>query len=337
MHSMPHHDAWLLYDTLSENSLHNTGPTVLRHQPVKKGVSKLGSGSQMDSKLDFLSRKMDQLLSSHGIGYGQPVCTLCDGVGHVTDDCPISRIDSSSGQAVNAAQVFSRPYDLYSSIYNPGWRHHLNFGWRNIGYQIQQPQLPTPPQRPAIEYPQRQIVEYLQAQRQIVPASSSIEDRLVRIYEDIRASNEKAHACFDRELGSHSENLAKYDQILVSHSQMLQRMEQQMGRMAEALGQRHVEGSLPSQPLGNSKGKGPVYMIEEPGRAEQYDVSTLRSGREYQPQPQHQEQQQYQPPPPQHYQPLPQPPLQDQPSSTTTTGIPSRGATTAPYASSPSG
>ncbi|CAN6455423.1 unnamed protein product [Victoria cruziana] len=113
-------DAWLLYDKLSENSLHNTGPTVLRHQSVKKGVLELGSGSQMNSKLDSLSRKMDQLLSSHGIGYGQPVCTLYDGVGHVTDDYHISRIDSSSGQAVNDAQGFSRPYDPYSTTYNPG-------------------------------------------------------------------------------------------------------------------------------------------------------------------------------------------------------------------------
>ncbi|CAN6446970.1 unnamed protein product [Victoria cruziana] len=131
-------DAWLLYDTLSENSLYNTGPTVLRHQIVKKGVSELGSRTQVDSKLDSLSRKMDQLLTSRGTGYGQPVCSLCDSVGHITDDCPISRIDaSSSGQAVNAAHGFSRPYDPYSSTYNPGWRNHPNFGWRNTGYQSQ--------------------------------------------------------------------------------------------------------------------------------------------------------------------------------------------------------
>ncbi|CAN6483516.1 unnamed protein product [Victoria cruziana] len=105
-----------------------------------------------------------------------------------------------------------------------------------------------------------------------------------------------------------------------------------MGRMAEALGQRRVKGSLPSQPLGNPKGKGPVFVIEEPSHTDPYDVSTLRSGREYQPQPQqHQQQQPYQPPPPQHYQA--QPPQQKQPStSTTTTATPSRGATTAPYA-----
>ncbi|CAN6455141.1 unnamed protein product [Victoria cruziana] len=142
-------DAWLLYDTLSENSLHNTGPTILRHQTGKKGVSELGSGPQVESKLDSLFRKMDQLLTSRGTGYGQPVCSLCDGMGHVTDDYPIIRIDaSSSGQAVNAAHGYSMPYDPYSSTYNLGWRNYPNFGWRNTGYQSQN-QSAALPQRQA--------------------------------------------------------------------------------------------------------------------------------------------------------------------------------------------
>ncbi|CAN6453713.1 unnamed protein product [Victoria cruziana] len=283
-------DAWILYDTLSESSLHNTGPTVLRHQPAKKGVSEVGSSPHDESKLDSLSRKMDQLLNSRGnTGYRQPVCELCDSTGHVTDDCPICRIDSS-GQTVNAAQGYSRTYDPYLSTYNPGWRNHPNFGWRNNNYQNQN-QLPPPPQRQLIEYPQKQIVEYPQANRQIVPVSSNLEDRLVRICEDMRASNEKAHSKYDQAINSHSQTLAQYnqtltqyDQVLGSHTQMLQRLEQQMGQLAESLSQRRVEGSLPSQPLSNPKGKGPVFMIENPDHTNQYDVSELRSGREYQPQ-----------------------------------------------------
>ncbi|CAN6456081.1 unnamed protein product [Victoria cruziana] len=298
-------DAWMLYDTLAENSLHNTGPTLLRHQQTntgatKKGVSEIGAGSHMDQKLDTLSRKLDQLLSSRTTGYGH--------------------------------HGFSRPYDPYSATYNPGWRNHPNFGWRNTGYQQQQyqqpqqPQLPAPTQRPQIGYPQRQMIEYPQAQRQMVPypqdqrqmvpvQQPSSEDRLVRLCEEIKASNEKAHARYDRELGAHSD-------VLASHSQMLQRMEQQMAKMTDILSQRRVEGSLPSQPLGNPKGKGPVLMIEGPSSSEPYDIGALRSGREYQSQ-----QQQYQPT---------QPPVPDQ-TTTTTTATEFRGASTDPYASSPSG
>ncbi|CAN6459286.1 unnamed protein product [Victoria cruziana] len=67
-----------------------------------------------------------------------------------------------------------------------------------------------------------------------------------------------------------------------------------MGKMADLLGQRRVEGSLPSQPLGNPKGKGPILMIEGPTSTEPYDVGALCSGREYQPP---QQEQQFQPPP----------------------------------------
>ncbi|CAN6446959.1 unnamed protein product [Victoria cruziana] len=134
-------EVWLLYDTLAENSLHNTGPTLLRHQTgtrasttARKGISETGSGSHTDEKLDALSRKLDQLVSSRTTGYGQHVCALCDGSGHITDECPLSRAETSVGQAVNAAQGFSRPYDPYASTYNPGWRNHPNFGWQNTCY-----------------------------------------------------------------------------------------------------------------------------------------------------------------------------------------------------------
>ncbi|CAN6440702.1 unnamed protein product [Victoria cruziana] len=151
----------------------------------------------------------------------------------------------------------------------------------------------------------------------MVPAQPpSTEDRLVRLCEEIKASNEKAHARYDRELGAHSE-------ILAAHSQMLQRMEQQIGKMAELLGQHRVEGSLPSQPLGNPKGKGPVFMIEGPPSAKQYDVGALRSGRDYQPT--HQ-QEQYQPPQVQHQ----QPPSPSQPSQPTTITPPTSSRATSP-------
>ncbi|CAN6447610.1 unnamed protein product [Victoria cruziana] len=224
---------------------------------------------------------MDQLLS-RGTGSSKPVCGLCDSVGHVTDDCPISGgVDVPAGQ-VNAAQGFSRPgYDPYSTSYNPGWRNHPNFGWRNTGPQSQiQSSVP----------PQRQTTYSQPSGFQGSSSSSTLEERLMKVCEDIKLSNEKAHARYDQMLDSHSQTLAKYDQILGSHSQSLQKLEQQVGQIAEALSHRRVEGSLPSQPLGNPKGKGPVFVVDDTCRMDQYDVSALRSGREYQQPRQQQEQ-----------------------------------------------
>ncbi|CAN6460016.1 unnamed protein product [Victoria cruziana] len=112
-------DAWVLFDTLSENSLHNTIPTILR-QAGKRGVIEVGVSPHIQGQLDSMTRKMDQLLSRDS-GKNRPMCGLCDSTGHVTDECPISSgYDAPAGQ-VNAAQGFSRPpYDLYSTTYNPG-------------------------------------------------------------------------------------------------------------------------------------------------------------------------------------------------------------------------
>ncbi|CAN6458267.1 unnamed protein product [Victoria cruziana] len=199
---------------------------------------------------------MDQLLSK-GTGSSKPVCGLCDSVGHVTDDCPISGgVDAPAGQ-VNVAQGFSRPgYDSYSTTYNPGWRNHPNFGWRNNRPQSQiQSAVP----------PQRQTTYSQPSGFQGSSSSSTLEDTLMK-------------------------TLAKYDQVLGSHSQSLQKLDQQVGQIAEALSHRRVEGSLPSQPLGNPKGKGPVFVVEDTCCMDQYDVSALRSGREYQQPRQQQEQ-----------------------------------------------
>ncbi|CAN6445586.1 unnamed protein product [Victoria cruziana] len=274
-------DAWMLFDTLSENSLHSTGSSTSRQQAGKRGVLDIGTSPHVQTQLDSLSRKMDQLLS-RGTGSSKPVCGLCDSVGHVTDDCPIfGGVDAPAGQ-VNAAQGFSRPgYDPYSTSYNPEWRNHPNFGWRNTRPQSQiQSTVP----------PQRQTTYSQPSGFQGSSSSSTLEERLMKVCEDIRLSNEKAHARYDQMLDSHSQTLAKYDQVLGSHLQSLQKLEQQVGQIVEALSHRRVEGSLPSQPLGNPKGKGPVFVVEDTCRMDQYDVSALRSGREYQQPRQQQEQ-----------------------------------------------
>ncbi|CAN6465739.1 unnamed protein product [Victoria cruziana] len=53
-----------------------------------------------------------------------------------------------------------------------------------------------------------------------------------------------------------------------------------MGQLAEAMSDRRVEGSLPSQPLGNPKGKGPVFAVDSADCIDAYDIAALRSGRE---------------------------------------------------------
>ncbi|CAN6477157.1 unnamed protein product [Victoria cruziana] len=89
--------AWILFDTLSENSLHNTSPSTLRQQTGRRGVIEVGSSPQIQTQFDSLTRKIDQLLF-RDTGKSKPVCSLCDSIGHVTDDYPISSgYDAAAG------------------------------------------------------------------------------------------------------------------------------------------------------------------------------------------------------------------------------------------------
>ncbi|CAN6447904.1 unnamed protein product [Victoria cruziana] len=52
-----------------------------------------------------------------------------------------------------------------------------------------------------------------------------------------------------------------------------------MGQLADAMS-RKAGGSIPSQPLDNPKGKGPVFVVEGADCQDSYDIAALRSGRE---------------------------------------------------------
>ncbi|CAN6476630.1 unnamed protein product [Victoria cruziana] len=49
-----------------------------------------------------------------------------------------------------------------------------------------------------------------------------------------------------------------------------------MRQLADAMSRR-AEGSLPSQPLGNPKGKGQMFVVDGADHQEPYDISALRS------------------------------------------------------------
>ncbi|KAL0391175.1 UNVERIFIED_CONTAM: Retrovirus-related Pol polyprotein from transposon.6 [Sesamum calycinum] len=65
------------------------------------------------------------------------VCGICSKIGHPTDACP--SLQEGVMPNVNAVGGFfgqpQRRYDPNSNFYNPGWRDHPNFSYRNQGEQ----------------------------------------------------------------------------------------------------------------------------------------------------------------------------------------------------------
>jgi hypothetical protein len=133
-------DAWILFENLGENSLHHTSSG--RRGPASKNqknedLFEVSHPSEVTSKVDALSRKLDQIMAagfsptpvSH-ISTPHEVCSFCSSPSHQAKDCPIiGQFSEVPPEQMNA--TFSRPgNDPYSNSYNPGWRNHPNFSWR---------------------------------------------------------------------------------------------------------------------------------------------------------------------------------------------------------------
>ncbi|KAL0431088.1 UNVERIFIED_CONTAM: hypothetical protein Sradi_0734800 [Sesamum radiatum] len=94
-----------------------------------------------------LADKLSELtVFMHQMAAGQrqevTVCGICANPRHPTDACP--SLQEGTMPNVNAVGGFpgkpQQRYDPHSNFYNPGWRDHPNFSYRNHGKQSK-PQL----------------------------------------------------------------------------------------------------------------------------------------------------------------------------------------------------
>ncbi|MED6112234.1 hypothetical protein PIB30_059813 [Stylosanthes scabra] len=68
-------------------------------------------------------------------------CDLCGFQGHSSESC-VAILEQQSTEQVNYMGNGPRhpDFDPHSKTYNPGWRHHPNFGWGGQGNQSNQGQ-----------------------------------------------------------------------------------------------------------------------------------------------------------------------------------------------------
>ncbi|CAN6687773.1 unnamed protein product [Malus baccata var. baccata] len=105
--------------------------------PPRHQVHEVSSTSDLHSQLANLTSIVSQMAEGMKI-QGPVVCGVCSIQGHVSEKCP-QLIENGGWESANAigfqSQNQSR-HDPYSNTYNPGWRDHPNFKWR----EPQQPQ-----------------------------------------------------------------------------------------------------------------------------------------------------------------------------------------------------
>ncbi|CAN6695167.1 unnamed protein product [Malus baccata var. baccata] len=211
--------------------------------PPRQQVHEVSSTSNIQSQLANLTSIVSQMVEGMKI-QGPMVCGVCSIQGHVSKKCP-QLIENGGWESANAIgfQNQNQPrHDPYSNTYNPGWRDHLNFKWREPqqaqpqgGFRQQPPGFYTKPYAPP------------RIQPQSAPNTSGNaldNDTLVKLLTTLTNGQENQNKRVDQ-------------------------LEKQMGQIAEVVGQIRDQGKLPSSTIPNPK-----------GGFESAKAITLRSGKE---------------------------------------------------------
>ena len=97
----------------------------------RQQVHEVSSSSDIQTQLANLTSIVSQM--AEGMKVQRPsVCGVCSIQGHFSEKCP-QLIENGGWESANAIgfQNQNQPRnDPYSNTYNPGWRDHPNFKWR---------------------------------------------------------------------------------------------------------------------------------------------------------------------------------------------------------------
>ena len=270
-------EAWELFEQLSENFLHHDSasrvkpPISTSGLPKQGGVYEVGHFADNTDQVALISKKLDQLLaaqntSPHPSPYYPPeVCSVCPGPTHYLSDCPVaaqSQYELYPQEQVHAMQGMPKPgNDPYSNNYNPGWRNHPNFSWRqqppnNQFIQSQRPSGPNTYQHNSYR-PQQQY-----QQPPPPPQTNSQLEEILAALKHVQVSNDRLHSSVEAS-----------NQVQNSHTQSIARLETQIGQIAATVYKRE-DGKLPSQPTVNPKGQ---YMVDQNDQVQA--ITTLRNGK----------------------------------------------------------
>ncbi|CAN6583768.1 unnamed protein product [Malus baccata var. baccata] len=218
--------------------------------PPRHQVHEVSSTSDIHSQLANLTSIVSQMAEGMKI-QGPVVCGVCSIQGHASEKCP-QLIENGGWESANAIgfQSQNQPrHDPYSNTYNPGWRDHPNFKWREPqqhqnqgGFRQQPPGFFPKPYGPP------------QSQAQSGPSASGTSldnDALLKIL---------------TKLSNGQEDQAK---AMQNQDKRVDQLEKQIGQIAEFVGKFRDPGQLPSSTIPNPK-----------GGFESAKAITLRSGKE---------------------------------------------------------
>ncbi|KAM2928388.1 hypothetical protein COP2_035640 [Malus domestica] len=229
-----------------------------RDNPRQQQVNEVSAISELQNQMANLTTLISQVVEKPK-EQSVAACGVCSMNGHLTDKCP-QLIENGWWESTNAVGFGSQNQprnDPFSNTYNPGWRDHPNFKWREPQQTQQQSAFRHQPpgfyQRP-----------YAPAQPQTQPAqnnsgSSFDNSQVIQLLTTLAKGQE-----------NQAKDMHNYAKEVQNQAREVTELKRQMGKMAEFMGQFSREpGKLPSSTDVNPK-----------GGFESAKAITLRSGQE---------------------------------------------------------
>ncbi|KAM1514050.1 hypothetical protein ACFX1Z_025415 [Malus domestica] len=203
--------------------------------PPRQQVHEVSSTSDIHSQLTKLTSIVSQMAEGMRM-QGLMVCGVCSIQGHASEKCP-QLIENGGWESANAIgfQGQNQPKnDPYSNTYNPGWRDHPNFKWREAqppqqqgGFRQQPPGFFTKPYAPP-HVPQQSAPN--------ASGTSVDNDTLLKLLTN---------------LSQGQENQTK---AMQSQDKRVDQLEKQIGQIADFVSKFRDPGQLPSSTIPNPKG-----------------------------------------------------------------------------------
>ncbi|CAN6723514.1 unnamed protein product [Malus baccata var. baccata] len=206
-----------------------------RGTPRQHQVNEVSAITELQNQMANLTTLLSQVVEGPKV-QNVSACGVCSMQGHPTDTCP-QLIENGGWETLNAVgfgQQYQQRNDPFSNTYNPGWRDHPNFKWREPQKGQQQN---TFRQQPPGFYQKPFAPNQTQIQSAPVNSGTSLDnDTILKL------------------LNTMSQGQENQTKALQSPEKRVDHLEKQIGQIAEFVGHFRDQGRLPSSAVANPKG-----------------------------------------------------------------------------------
>ncbi|CAN6566344.1 unnamed protein product [Malus baccata var. baccata] len=203
--------------------------------PRQHQVNEVSAITELQNQMANLTTLLSQVVEGPKV-QNVSACGVCSMQGHPTDTCP-QLIENGGWETLNAVgfgQQYQQRNDPFSNTYNPGWRDHPNFKWREPQQGQQQN---TFRQQPPGFYQKPFTPNQTQIQSAPTNSGTSLDnDTILKL------------------LNTLSQGQENQTKALQSQDKRVDHLEKQIGQIAEFVGQFRDQGRLPSSTVANPKG-----------------------------------------------------------------------------------